>query len=80
MPAPTPFYLPYEFTSTLIPTGNVNPFGVDPEQTVAITVANTNPFGIDPEATTPILTVHTNPFGIDPEATTLITVGLTAHD
>jgi hypothetical protein len=49
MPA---FYLPYEYTSVPIDVGNVNPFGIDPEQTVLITTANVNPFGIDPEQTT----------------------------
>ena len=29
-------YLPYEFTSILIATGNTNPFGIDPEQTTSI--------------------------------------------
>ena len=46
------FYLPYKYTSVLIDNGNVDPFGIDPEQTVVITTANVNPFGIDPEQTT----------------------------
>ncbi len=33
---PPSFYLPYEFTSVLIAAGNVNPFGIDPEQTTSI--------------------------------------------
>ena len=49
-----PLYLPYEYTSVTITTGNANPFDIDPEQTTPITVANTDPFGIDPEQTTPI--------------------------
>ena len=32
-----PFYLPYEYTSTVIETGNANPFGINPEQTTVIT-------------------------------------------
>ncbi len=47
-----PLYLPYEFTSVLIATGNVNPFGIDPEQTTLITSGNVNPFDIDPDQTT----------------------------
>ena len=46
------FYLPYEYTSVLIDNGNVDPFGIDPEQTVVITTANVDPFGVDPEQTT----------------------------
>jgi len=49
MPA---LYLPYEYTSVLISTGNANPFGIDPEQTIRISAGNVNPFGIDPEQTT----------------------------
>ena len=45
-------YLPYEYISVPIPTGNVNPFDIDPEKTTPILVSNTNPFGIDPEQTT----------------------------
>ena len=45
-------YLPYEYTSTPLTAGNLNPFGIDPDQTTVITAANTNPFGIDPEQTT----------------------------
>lgn len=45
-------YLPYEFSSIPIATGNANPFGIDPEKTTLITAANTDPFGIDPEQTT----------------------------
>ncbi len=33
----SPMYLPYEYTSIPIETGNVNPFGIDPEQTTLIT-------------------------------------------
>ena len=47
-----PFYLPYEFTSVPIAVGNVNPFDIDPEQTVSISTGNVNPFDIDPEQTT----------------------------
>jgi hypothetical protein len=36
-----PFYLPYEYTSVPIETGNENPFGIDPEQTTIITVGLT---------------------------------------
>ncbi len=32
-----PFYLPYEFTSVPIETGNANVFGIDPEATTLIT-------------------------------------------
>jgi hypothetical protein len=39
---PAPFYLPYEYTSVPIATGNVNPFGIDPEQTTLITVGLTS--------------------------------------
>ncbi len=46
-----PFYLPYEYTSTVIETGNANPFGIDPEQSVSILTGNMDPFGIDPEQT-----------------------------
>jgi hypothetical protein len=35
------FYLPYEYTSVLIETGNTNPFGIDPEKTTIITVGLT---------------------------------------
>ena len=49
MPA---LYLPYEYTSILIDTGNMNPFGIDPERTTLITTTETDPFGIDPERTT----------------------------
>ena len=45
-------YLPYEFTSVVIVTGNANPFDIDPEQTTLITSDNVNPFDIDPEQTT----------------------------
>ena len=45
-------YLPYEYVSVPITAGNVNPFDIDPEQTVSITAGNTNPFDIDPEQTT----------------------------
>ncbi len=45
------WYLPYEYTSVPIEAGNVNPFGVDPEQTMSILTGNTDPFGIDPEQT-----------------------------
>ncbi|MGD0044541.1 MAG: hypothetical protein ABSE84_29750 [Isosphaeraceae bacterium] len=47
-----PLYLPYEFTSVLISTGNINAFGIDPERTTLITTGNINPFDIDPERTT----------------------------
>ena len=33
----TPLYLPYEYLSILMTTGNVNPFDIDPEQTTLIT-------------------------------------------
>ncbi len=36
-----PFYLPYEYTSVPIETGNTNPFGIDPERTVVITTGLT---------------------------------------
>ncbi len=36
-----PFYLPYEYTSVPIETGNENPFGIDPERTTIITVGLT---------------------------------------
>ena len=36
-----PFYLPYEYTSVPIETGNTNPFGIDPEQTTIITTGLT---------------------------------------
>ena len=49
---PPHWYLPYEYISVPITAGNVNPFDIDPEQTVAITVGNANPFDIDPEQTT----------------------------
>ncbi len=39
---PVPFYLPYEYTSVPIDTGNVNPFGIDPEMTALITVGLTS--------------------------------------
>jgi hypothetical protein len=54
-------YLPYEYTSVVIATGNTNLFDIDPEQTTLITASNTNPFDIDPEQTTLItvgLTAH----------------------
>ena len=47
-----PLYLPYEYISVPIDTGNINPFGIDPEQTTLVTAGNVNPFGIDPERTT----------------------------
>jgi hypothetical protein len=47
-----PLYLPYEFTSVPVLTGNTSPFGIDPEQTTLISSGNINPFGIDPEQTT----------------------------
>ena len=50
----TPLYLPYEYTSVPIPTGNINPFDIDPEQTTLISTGNVNPFDIDPERTTVI--------------------------
>jgi hypothetical protein len=53
---PRPFYLPYEYTSVPILLGNVNVFGIDPEQTVPISAGNVNVFGIDPEQTTVITT------------------------
>jgi Concanavalin A-like lectin/glucanases superfamily len=37
-----PFYLPYEYTSVPIETGNTNPFGIDPERTTIITVGLTS--------------------------------------
>jgi len=37
-----PFYLPYEYTSVPITTGNANPFGIDPERTTVITVGLTS--------------------------------------
>jgi Concanavalin A-like lectin/glucanases superfamily len=37
-----PFYLPYEYTSVPIETGNTNPFGIDPEKTTIITVGLTS--------------------------------------
>jgi hypothetical protein len=37
-----PFYLPYEYTSVVIETGNANPFGIDPERTTVITVGLTS--------------------------------------
>jgi trimeric autotransporter adhesin len=37
-----PFYLPYEYTSVIIETGNANPFGIDPEKTTIITVGLTS--------------------------------------
>lgn len=49
-----PFHLPYEYTSVPIPTGNINPFDIDPEQTTLISTGNVNPFDIDPERTTVI--------------------------
>ena len=49
-------YLPYEFSSILISTADVDPFGIDPEQTVSITIGNIDPWGIDPEQTTLITT------------------------
>ncbi len=58
-------YLPYEFTSVAIATANVNPFGIDPEQTVPVPTENDT---VD------------DPFDIDPEQTVLITSGLTAAD
>ena len=48
---PMSFYLPYQFSSTPIATGNANPFDIDPEQTVPIATGNANPFGIDPDQT-----------------------------
>ncbi len=45
------WYLPYEYTSVPIKTGNVNPFGIDPGQTTSILTGNVNPFDIDPEQT-----------------------------
>jgi hypothetical protein len=36
-----PFYLPYEYTSVVIETGNSNPFGIDPEATTVITTGLT---------------------------------------
>ena len=36
-----PFYLPYEYTSVPIETGNTNAFGIDPERTTVITVGLT---------------------------------------
>ena len=47
-----PFYLPYEYLSVLMTTGNVNPFDIDPERTTLIMASNVNPFDIDPEQTT----------------------------
>jgi hypothetical protein len=49
-------YLPYEFTTTLITTADVDPFGVDPDQTTMITTVDIDPFGIDPDQTTVITT------------------------
>jgi hypothetical protein len=45
-------YLPYEFTSVLISTGNIDPFFIDADQTTRILTGNVNPFGIDPDQTT----------------------------
>jgi hypothetical protein len=42
IPPPTPFYLPYEYTSVPIETGNANPFGIDPEATTVITTGLTS--------------------------------------
>jgi hypothetical protein len=42
IPPPTPFYLPYEYTSVPIATGNANPFGIDPEATTVITTGLTS--------------------------------------
>ena len=36
---PTPLYLPYEFTSVPMTVSNVNPFGIDPEQTILLSEA-----------------------------------------
>lgn len=44
-------YLPYEFTSVVIVTGTVNPFDIDPDQTVPIEIADTNPFDVDSDQT-----------------------------
>ncbi len=77
---PSTLYLPYEYTSVPILTGNVNPFDIDPEQTVSILISNTDPFDIDPEQTTLITSGNVNLFDIDPEQTTLITSGLTSSD
>jgi len=49
---PTPLYLPYKFTSVSIDAGNVNPFGIDPEQTASLDTGNADPSFIDPEQTT----------------------------
>jgi hypothetical protein len=65
----TAMYLPYEFTSVPIGTGNTNPFGIDPEQTTLVTAGNTNPFDVDPEQTTLVTAGNTNPFDVDPEQT-----------
>ena len=45
-------HLPYEFTSVLISTGNIDPFFIDTDQATRILTGNVNPFGIDPEQTT----------------------------
>ncbi len=74
-----PFYLPYEFTSVRIAAGNADPFGIDPEQTVAIATGNADAWGIDPEQTVPLVAANTlaaDPWGVDPEQTLLVVTGL----
>jgi hypothetical protein len=41
-PPATPFYLPYEYGSTVIKASNTNAFGIDPEATTIITVGLTS--------------------------------------
>ena len=84
------FYLPYAYTSVLIGTGNVNPFGIDPEQTTMfnVNVITTNdfllesgqPLLLESGATLQLEQASDDPFGIDPELTVSITSGLTSAD
>jgi|BogFormECP12_OM1_1039635.scaffolds.fasta_scaffold279684_2 hypothetical protein len=75
---PAPLYLPYELSAVpfLGPGGSddADPFGIDAEQTVSMTI-DADPFAIDPEQTT-VVVVDSDPFGAAPEQTTLITTGL----
>ncbi len=83
---PVALYIPYEYTSVLIMTANdtsLDPWGIDPDQTIVILAGNTDAFGIDPDQTVALPTENDtadDPWGIDPDQTTLITSGLTATD
>src|SRR5271166_518743 len=74
---PAPLYLPYELSAVpfLGPGGSddADPFGIDAEQTVSMTI-DADPFAIDPEQTT-VVVVDSDPFGAAPGETNRMNMG-----